>query len=47
MADKKERKFNNEPAYKIADLINEKIVDENTALKHDYYLYGKGRPDDE
>ncbi len=36
-----------DPAYKLIGLINEKNIENKVAENHDYYLYGKGRSDNE
>ncbi|MFW5991601.1 MAG: ribbon-helix-helix domain-containing protein [Halanaerobiaceae bacterium] len=36
-----------DPAYKLSGIIDEDIEDKNIASNHDYYLYGKGRPEHE
>lgn len=35
-----------DPAYKIIGLIDD-LDENNVAEEHDYYLYGKGRPENE
>ena len=36
-----------DPAYKIAGLIDENYEGKSVAENHDYHLYGEGREDDE